>query len=237
MPRSLRAGDRGPDVAAMQQGLHSALGRTALNRANGVYGSLTIADVKRFKKRFGVSPQDGRFFGSNAWLHLDRFLGRRQKQELEQAKRLEVERELEDAATKHRGLVVAEAHWGLAHNGLYVYRQYRPMADALDSVDARTRTDCSAFATLCYRAAGCPDPNGLHYNGYGYTGTLVQHGERTSAPRPGDLAFYGGTWQIPGHVAVIVEGGEVISFGHTPISRYPLYYRSDFQYCMTFAMV
>jgi hypothetical protein len=34
-----------------------------------------------------------------------------------------------------------------------------------------------------------------------------------------------------------VEGGEVISFGHTPISRYSLYYRSDFQYCMTFAMV
>lgn len=101
-----------------------------------------------------------------------------------------------------RQLVVAEAKWGVAHEPEIHYREVRPfpLAKTLPLT-----TDCSGFATLCYFHAGAPDPNGLHYNGTGYTGTLLDHGALTTTPRPGDLVFYG-----PGtayHVAVVVEGG------------------------------
>ncbi len=73
-------------------------------------------------------------------------------------------------------------------------------------------TDCSGFATLCYRMAGLPDPNGLKYVRLGYTGTLLDHAmregtilTRASLAKPGDLIVYGpGTGE---HVAVVVQAG------------------------------
>jgi len=75
--------------------------------------------------------------------------------------------------------------------------------------------DCSSFVTWLYWVAGAPDPNGLNYSGYGYTGTLVRHGRPISVVqlRPGDLVFYGGSYWVPHHVAVYVGGGQVISHG------------------------
>jgi hypothetical protein len=75
--------------------------------------------------------------------------------------------------------------------------------------------DCSSFATWCYWAAGAPDPNGSGYDGFGYTGTQVQHGKTTNSPRPGDLVFYGGG-AVPSHVAVYVGNGKVVSHGSEP---------------------
>lgn len=68
-------------------------------------------------------------------------------------------------------------------------------------------TDCSGFVTLCYFLGGAPDPNGLGFNGSGYTGTLLSWGKHIplSSVRPGDAIVYG-----PGsgwHTALIVEGG------------------------------
>lgn len=69
-------------------------------------------------------------------------------------------------------------------------------------------TDCSGFVTLCYKLAGAPDPNGLDYNGQGYTGTLLEHGRHIplAEVEPGDVIVYGpGTgW----HTAIIVEAGK-----------------------------
>ena len=87
--------------------------------------------------------------------------------------------------------------------------------------------DCSSFATWCYWAAGAVDPNGLGYNGFGYTGTQVQHGKTTNSPRPGDLVFYGGG-SVPSHVAVYVGNGKVVSHGSEPGPYLlPIDYRSD----------
>jgi len=78
--------------------------------------------------------------------------------------------------------------------------------------------DCSAFVTVCYNWAGAPDPNHLHYDGYGYTGTLLSAGEhlalfrvngrgvRVEEVEPGDVVVLG-----PGvgvHTALIVSKGE-----------------------------
>lgn len=35
--------------------------------------------------------------------------------------------------------------------------------------------DCSEAVTLICRLAGLKDPNGLRYDGYGYTGTMLEH--------------------------------------------------------------
>jgi cell wall-associated NlpC family hydrolase len=69
--------------------------------------------------------------------------------------------------------------------------------------------DCSGFATLCYKAAGLPDPNGLGYKPLGNTTTLEAHGRATNNPQPGDLAF----WSGAAHVAVYIGNGKVISMG------------------------
>jgi hypothetical protein len=93
--------------------------------------------------------------------------------------------------------------------GTYEYDETRPMPESLFSGTLPIKIDCSGFATLCYKAAGLPDPNGLGYRPLGNTTTLEAHGHATSNPQPGDLAF----WSGPAHVAVYVGGGKVISMG------------------------
>ena len=85
--------------------------------------------------------------------------------------------------------------------------------------------DCSSFATWCYFVSGWPDPNGVGYNGTGYTGTLVEHGRQVSSPVPSDLAFYGNPIS---HVAVCVSSTQVVSHGQeSGPALYSLGYRTD----------
>jgi hypothetical protein len=89
--------------------------------------------------------------------------------------------------------------------------------------------DCASFVTWCYWVAGVSDPNGLGYNGEGWCGTLDAHGRRVSDPAPGDLVFYGwGPLPAPGHVAIYVGGGKVVSHGsEAGPAVLSLDYRSD----------
>jgi cell wall-associated NlpC family hydrolase len=101
-----------------------------------------------------------------------------------------------------RDKVVELARKGVANEPKIHYAETRPMPLAWK---LPLTTDCSGFATLCYKLAGAPDPNGLSYNGTGYTGTLIGRGKPVRRPQPGDLVFYG-----PGaafHVAIVVEAG------------------------------
>jgi hypothetical protein len=96
----------------------------------------------------------------------------------------------------------------LAQKGNYDYSETRPYPSSLFG-PAPVKIDCSGFATLCYKAAKLPDPNGLGYSGAGWTGTLKLHGKRTLTPQAGDLAFYSG----PEHVTVCMGDGSCISMG------------------------
>lgn len=232
--RSLRAGDRGPDVQAMQLALHKALGKASRNRRNGAYGSLTVIDVERFKRTFTLRGEvDGHYAGSLVWGHLERFLGRQERALIAKAKALEAARAREGRDERIRAGVVAEAFYLLAHRLEFHYVQVRPMAANLREPAARTRTDCSAAVTLEWKGGGGPDPNGRGFDGLGYTGTLWGRGDLVRTPAPADLAFYGdmGPEQghVPSHVALVIGGGDVISFGHSPPSRYPLRYRGDYR--------
>src|ERR1041385_4705411 len=181
MPRTLMAGDKGPDVLALQQALRKALAPHARNTASGAYGSLTVRDVTAFKAKWSKDT-DGHVAGALVWSHLDKYLGAQQKRLLQQARGLEAAQEKEDRETTIRRAIVAKAYWALANNGRYVYGQFRPMPASFQASDARDHIDCSTFVTLCYKAGGAIDPNGRGYDGLGYTGTLVSHGTALANP-------------------------------------------------------
>src|SRR5712675_1588277 len=115
-----------------------------------------------------------------------------------------------------RAEIVEVARWGVRHAARIHYAEVRPMPlrRALPLA-----TDCSGFTTLCYFLAGAPDPNGLGYIGYGYTGTLLRHLPHIGASRAqrGDIVVWG---RYPGrHCAVLIEPGDdplLVSHGSEP---------------------
>jgi hypothetical protein len=106
-------------------------------------------------------------------------------------------------------------HYDYAHKWDAGIHAPRPMPDTLWSAAAHNAVDCSSFATLVYKEAGLPDPNGpsYNYNGQGSTYSLIKQGTFVTAPAPGDLVFYHGTMLAPGHVEVYVGGGKTIGIG------------------------
>lgn len=116
-----------------------------------------------------------------------------------------------------RQLIVQAARWGVEHKGEIHYSEGAIRSQALTKPFGALplTTDCSGFATYCYKHAGAPDPNGLGYRQLGYTGTMLDHASKgvgceiltdISKALPGDLIVYGpGTGE---HVAIIVEAGK-----------------------------
>jgi len=105
-----------------------------------------------------------------------------------------------------RELIAQWGLWAIKNHKKFHYAQIRPVSYAL--TDSMTM-DCSTFVSWCYRQAGAGDPHGpaFHYNGRGYTGTLIANGKRISKvmARPGDIVIYGaGTGD---HAALIVGAG------------------------------
>jgi len=111
-----------------------------------------------------------------------------------------------------RGEIVAAARWGIRNEPRIHYALVRPMPLT------RTlplSTDCSGFVTLCYYLAGAPDPNGLGYDGHGYTGTLLQAMSSVvrETVKRGDLVVWG---MYPGHhvALVLVPGDDPLLCSH-----------------------
>ena len=116
-----------------------------------------------------------------------------------------------------RPQIVVWADWCVTHKDLFNYREVRPMPY---STKAPIDNDCSGTFTLCYYLAGAPDPNGLGYDGYGYTGTLATHGQQITLAQlePGDAVIYYGGGFAPGdsqHVATIIKpGSDPLTMSH-----------------------
>jgi hypothetical protein len=106
----------------------------------------------------------------------------------------------------------------LAHEPKVHYAQVRPMrTQSIKSVAGLKKKlasqggvsmDCSESSTLIARLAGAPDPNGLGYNGSGYTGTLLEHCRRVKKADllVGDLVVFGGG--TGHHVCVVYGAGD-----------------------------
>jgi NlpC/P60 family len=115
--------------------------------------------------------------------------------------------------------IMAAAMWGYYNRGQIGYTQQAARGqDFGPPPNVPGDTDCSAFATWCYKSAGARDPNGLNYSWIGWTGSMVKHGQKVSLDslNVGDLVFYGGSGGSPGHVAVYVGNGRVVSHGSEP---------------------
>lgn len=95
--------------------------------------------------------------------------------------------------------------------------------------------DCSSFDTGVFYSAKLPDPNHLGYRGWGYTGTLAEHGVQTVHVQRGDLAFYG---RSPfRHVAMHVGYHQrAVSHGSNagPLLVSTFRYRSDYYYSRSY---
>jgi hypothetical protein len=118
--------------------------------------------------------------------------------------------------TQIRQDMVAYCNWAVAHHAKISYAETRPIPINIPRVHLPFTTDCSGFATLMAKWAGAADPNGLKFNGQGYTGYMLTHltppisqGEAL----PGDYAVFG---HAPGtHVVILAENGS--ANGNNPL--------------------
>lgn len=108
--------------------------------------------------------------------------------------------------------VVEAAKRAMEQRGRYSYAEVRPIPPSLFPPPGTypVVTDCSGFITLCFKAAGLPDPNGNGYNGEGYTGTLIAHATKIGNPEPGCLLFFGSSPAATVHVVLYIGNGRGI---------------------------
>lgn len=97
------------------------------------------------------------------------------------------------------------------------YQQYRPMRSLGIKPEAGFSSDCSEHSTAAYYWAkkttgiAVPDPNHSGYNGYGYTGTLVNNPKVGAPYQIGDLAIYGSSSGSTEHVCTCYVPGDASS--------------------------
>lgn len=175
------------------------------------------AEVQRLRDRYDAAKKRRRQ-ARRAWVKA-KHRARKVKHRLERAIDRRKKSKSKHSENAIRDGIVDYALWGAKNEPSIHYSQGPSRFAALSK--PRTLplyTDCSAFATLACKDAGADDPNGLGYNGTGFTGTLFQHCPKVakSDAKPGDLLEHGG---YPGsHVNVLIEPGSkadpyVISHG------------------------
>ena len=108
--------------------------------------------------------------------------------------------------TRH-AIVAWAAQWGVGNKRYFTYTMGGSRMDFLHHQRGYVplALDCSAAVTLWYWAAGAQDPNGLNYDGQGYTGDLLQNGVKIALGQlqPGDVIVYGGGTGV--HAVLVVD--------------------------------
>lgn len=98
------------------------------------------------------------------------------------------------------------------------YSQSRPMTHLGKSPSVEWTADCSGLVTGAFYWTDqhaqfkLKDPNGLNYNGYGFTGTLLSHNRSGRVPFDrrffvGDMVLYGPSLFDTRHVAICRKDG------------------------------
>jgi hypothetical protein len=93
------------------------------------------------------------------------------------------------------------------------YAQERPIEAFGVPPENGYTTDCSGHSTCAYYWAkkttgvAVPDPNHRSYDGYGYTGTLINNPEVFAPYKVGDLALYGPSYSSTSHVCTCYAAG------------------------------
>ena len=216
---NLKQGDQNVAVHALQMIIAKKLGKKMKSKIDGQYGPLTVMDVHNLKVMLyhrGL-PGDGKTWGLADWkaVQIDVITDKNILTLLHVQSAVDVKNAL-------RSKIVAAAWFGYTNRMNIHYQEVRPMPSSLSLAAHQViNTDCSGFVTLCYKAGGASDPNGFNYNGYGFTGTLLNHGKPVTINnlQPGDLCFYGHPTVV--HTAIYVGKGMVISNGLYPMQYLP----------------
>lgn len=221
--RYLHYGCVGADVVALKRALRHAGFRPAKKEGQHDYpqfGHTLTKELNAFKGAYHL-PAPGRYGPKSLealWPHYDGYSKLLQKYAYEKLHK-------EDARKK--GVRICLYAYS-QRDYMHYTQDSRRMTDFGPPPNIPNWTDCSGAATWVYKSTGLPDPNGMGYNGYGYTGTMTENGRVVpmNALKELDLIFYG----KPGinHVGIYIGGNRVWEFGSEP-GPYILdpYYRSD----------
>lgn len=210
LKRNVKYGTVGNDALAVKRALSKAgFGKWgAWGKKQKLFGNYASAHLKAFQKKHKLKV-DG-VYGASSHRALARYFDSYGRYLMGTVKVKKV--------SSKRTLVTNAAMFGYSHRYLIHYTQTPSrmygVRHRIKPPNVPYYEDCSSFATWCYWVAGASDPNGLRYNGQGYTGTLIHTGRRISSTqmRPGDLVFYG-HYAVPSHVAIYVGSGRVVSHG------------------------
>ena len=198
--RTLKKGARGPDVVAVKRALRVAK-VYKIKPATSQLGPKAVTAIRKFQKANKLKV-DG-VYGINTHRKLMRYF--------DGYGALLMARAPDPATmtTSIRQRILAEALWGYNNRGRIHYVQARPMRSLRKGHSLPQSTDCSEFATTCYKRAGAIDPSGWLFNGYGNTDSQMRRGRQVSLSQAkiGDLVFY------RGHVAIYAGHGRVVSHG------------------------
>jgi hypothetical protein len=112
-----------------------------------------------------------------------------------------------------RAELAAYCRDSLANAGRIHYEQVRPIGCLGVAPSSGFTTDCSGHATCAYywprkvTGVAVPDPNHRGFDGYGYTGTLIDNPPAYPPYEVGDLALYGPSTSSTSHVVTCYVGG------------------------------
>lgn len=190
----------GPDVLALQKALKAA--KLYAGALDGKYGQSTAHSCEVALFRLGAPKSAIRPHRQTADPTLTAYLQGHKRLpvawKLRRRKRLNVP----TADEAKRAAVVA--YWNgfcIPHEPDIHYRESRPI-DGLDALERLpSYQDCSGTVTKACRAGGFQDPNGLFYNGSGYTGTMLAHCRRIAQHQvqPADLVVFVNPREPAGH--------------------------------------
>lgn len=228
--RGLSKGSKGADVLAVERALEK-LHYLPPKSADRVYGPGTSAAVLKFQRDKKLKPATGDY-GPRTHAALVRAGGF-------DAVGAATMTKVHQALTKHGGRAdmrqAAMIMFRYTSNIHYTQtaRRMQIVRTGLNTpakLEAQCRKslyeDCSSSTTGIYYIGRMPDPNGLGYNGQGYTGTQINHGRRSATAPFGALIFYTNSSGVVSHVTMSMGDGTCFSHGNEAApQRLPNNYR------------
>ena len=129
--------------------------------------------------------------------------------------------------SKQRGNLVTLAKYLVLNRDKVHYAEVRPMRTnsirnlaqlhrAIEGPDGIT-CDCSESITFMYRMCKLEDPNGLNYDGDGFTGTMLAylpHFENVSEAHAGTIVVFGDYPGVHAIMVVVPDGSDPLCFSH-----------------------
>lgn len=164
-------------------------------------------------------PMDGRWIVTDATRNclkdtFTQFILEPPVEPLPEPKATEKGEELVGGTAASASSIAGAAKKALSEKSQYVYSEASNRENKGTLYGPAPRTmDCSVFATLCYKAAGAPDPSGMNYSPIGNTDSMIKKMKKVTNPKPGACCFFGSSVSATTHVTVYVGGGQAISMG------------------------